>query len=564
VSGPSKRQRTVGKYVEAGLRYCEDVLDGTIPACKWVKRACERAYAEFYEPPEGLYFDCDAANAICAFIEGLPHIKGEWARRQELIQLEGWQCFVLIVPFGWMRDDGTRRFRTVYIEVPRKNAKSTLSAGVALYLFARDREPGAEVYSVATKREQARIVFDIARLMALRTSLPSVTVFRHNLHVLDTASLMQPLAAESSSLDGLNISGAVNDELHAWKKPELYDVIETATGSRLQPLIWNITTAGTNIGGICWNTRAYVTKILDGVIDDDTYFGCIWSIDDEDDWTSEATWKKANPNYGVSVYPMDLQSLAKKAAEVTSQQTAFLTKRLNVWCSAAQSWMNMQRWQKCGNGAFDLEDFRGQECYIGVDLASKNDIASVALLFPREIDGKRHWYSFVRHYLPEVAVRESANTSLYDGWVRSGFIRVTGGSVLDVDRIEAETLEIAEQYDLREVAFDPGHNSTQYGVHMDKEGLQVVEVRPTVLNFSEPMKWFEAWVSEGTWHHNADPVMTWMVSNVVFKPDFKDNIYPRKQNFDAKIDGVVATLMAINRAVAGDDEKVFDGDLAWV
>ena len=564
----SGRATQVGNHVDAGLTYCEKVSSGKIPACKWVKQAAKRHLDEFYDPPEGLHFDPNAAHQSVEFIQTLPHTKGEWSNRAELLALEPWQKFILTAVFGWMRDDGLRRFRTVYIEVPRKNGKSCLSAGVGLHMLRNDAEHGAEVYSVATKRDQARIVFDHARQMALRKDLLDVVPFRHNLHIDDPShpsvgSKFEPLSAEGSTMDGFNISCAINDELHAWQRRDVYDVLDTATGSRAQPLIWNITTAGSNLEGICYELREYVCRILDGVISDDTLFGCIWTIDEDDDWTSEAAWKKANPNYGVSVYPLDIKRLCKKAQEMPSEQNAFLTKRLNVWCNADEAWMNMQHWDQCANHDLRIEDFAGQECWLGVDLASKNDIASVAQLFRDTVAGEQHVYAFTRNYLPEAAVRESQNVGHYDGWRRSGRLVVTPGNILDIDAIEAECAQMAEDYNVIELAFDPLFNATQFGVHMAEHGLLVVEVRPSVLNFSEPMKWMEAYVLDDKWHHNGDPVMTWAVSNIVCHTDAKDNIFPNKPRRAAKIDPVIASLMAFNRLLAAGEGSIYDERGVW-
>jgi len=254
------------------------------------------------------------------------------------------------------------------------------------------------------------------------------------------------------------------------------------------------------------------------------------------------------------VYPMDMRALAKKARDVISQQNTFLTTRLNVWTAAAEAWMDMRQWEACRDDRMELEDFLGEPCYVGIDLASKIDMNSQAQLFSRTIDGEEHVFAFMRHWLPEEAVRDDVNNQ-YDGWVRAEYIRTTPGNVIDVDRIEDDTMEeIAGPYRLLELAVDPGHNSTQYGVHMAEQGITTIDVRPTVLNFSEAMKWLEAYVKDGRFHHNC-PVLTWMVSNVEVKRDHKDNIYPRKSSPDRKIDGVIALLMALNRLKLSQDKN---------
>ncbi len=563
--------REQAPHVAAAIGYAEDIVERRIPACRLTRLACQRFLTDLDLEDAAWHFDCEAAERPCRFIETLPHVKGEWAKRHELLVMEPWQCFGICNVFGWLHNEdthdengevlihgGTRRFRTWYEEVGRKNAKSTKAAAVGLYMLLEDGETGAEVYSAATTRNQAKITFNTARQMARkRTELP-LEVRVHNISYLEQASLFEALHAQGETLDGYNISCALCDELHAWKNRDVYNVLETATGSRLQPLMFNITTAGSDTSGICYELRGYLVRLLEGQIEDDSFFGVIYTLDKDDDWTDRDVWIKANPNLGVSVYPLDLENLCRKATEVVSQVNAFLTKRMNVWVNAAEAWMDMRRWEACHDAEMRLEHFAGEDTFAGLDLASKIDVNSMAQLFEREVDGQQHVYCFMRHWLPESAVLEDPNAQ-YDGWVRAGHMRTTPGNVVDVDQIEADTLEeIVGKFNLRELSVDPMHNSTQYGVHMAQQGIVVVDVRPTVLNFSEPMKWLEAYVKDGTFHHNC-PVLTWMVSNVEVKRDQKDNIYPRKGAANRKIDGVVALLMALNRLRA-QEATYFPGE----
>ncbi len=556
----------------AATRYAEQVVAKKIDACLFVRQACERQLNDL-ERNFGYVFDPDKAEAVCRSISKLPHVKGEWAARRELIRLEPWQAFGLTTVFGWVHPEdvhdrdgvllaraGQRRFRTAYEEVPRKNAKTTIAAGVGLYMTREDGEAGAEVYSNATTRNQARIVFDLARAMAQR-STAGWDVRAHVIADLETASKFAPLHAQGETLDGYNIHCAINDEVHAWKRRSVYEVIETATGARRQPLMFNITTAGNNLDGICYDLRAYTIRLLSGTITDESFFGIIYTIDQDEieHWQDRRVWKKANPNWGVSVYPMDIESLARKAVEVISEQNAFLTKRLNVWVNAAVAWMNMVHWHRGFDPRLKIEDFTGEPCWAGIDLASKIDVNSLAVVFKREIAGVVHHYVFMKHWLPEAAIAED-RFGQYDGWVRSGHITKTPGNVIDVDVIEEHTKEIATAHQVQELGVDPGHNSTQYAVHMAEAGLTVVDVRPTVMNFSEPMKWLEGWAKDGTVHFNC-PVLSWMVSNVVAKRDAKDNLYPRKDSPARKIDGVIALLIAINRMMAQDGGQHVEGQV---
>ena len=538
-------------------------LDPDAPACGLYEiLACRRFLDNLADEDAPWHLDADVAEFACRWIERLPHIKGEWAKRKELLVLQPWQCFNVVNVVGWLHNAdvfgpqgeqlvhaGTRRFNTAYTEVARKNAKSTLAAAIGLYFLEADGEAGAEVYSAATTRNQAKIVFNIANAMAKRSPHLALDVRVHNINRPQDGGIFEALHAQGETLDGYNIHLGINDELHAWKNRDVYNVIETATGSRLQPLMYNITTAGHDTSGICYELRTYLTRILKGEIQDESFFGIIYTLDKDDSWTDRALWRKANPNYNVSVYPMDLENRCRKAQQVVSQVNAFLTKRMNVWTSASEAWMDMRKWEACYDPSMDLEDFLGETCYAGADMASKIDVNSVAQIFERILDGKKHYYCFMRHYLPEAAIEDDPNGQ-YDGWVRAGHMRSTPGNVIDVDRIENDTLEeIAAPYHLAELGVDPGHNSTQYGVHMAQQGIVVVDVRPWVLNFSEPMKWIEAYVKDGTWHFCC-PVLTWMVGNVEVKRDHKDNIYPRKGNVARKIDGVIAVLIALNRLKA--------------
>jgi phage terminase large subunit-like protein len=542
----------VNAFVAAAEQYRGDVLTGRVPACSWVKRAAERQLRDLArqgEPDWPWRFDPEQAARPCEFISGLPHLKGKWARARELIRLEPWQCFILTTVFGWVhRDTGLRRFRRAYVEVPRKNGKSATSSGLLLYLLAADGEAGAEVYSAATTKDQARITFDDAKRMAERTPAMcralGVRVFEHHLAVPDVASVLKPLSAEGSTLDGLNIHGAVVDELHAHKTRAVYDVLDSGTGSRDQPVIWMITTAGSDRAGVCYEQRTHVTKILQSAVEDETFFGIVYTVDDGDAWDDPATWAKCNPNFGVSVLADDMEAAARKAASMPSALNGFLTKRLNVWVNADSAWMDMRAWDACADPTMREEDWLDAECFGGLDLASKVDIAAFMRIYRRGDD----YAVFGSYYLPERAV-ESGTNSQYDGWRRRGLLTVTDGEVTDYDRIEDDIVEVHDTRVVTAIGFDPAQATQLVGHLLDKQ-LPMIEIRPTVLNFSEPMKQLEALVLQGKLKHNGDPVLTWMVSNVVCHRDAKDNIYPRKERPENKIDGVVALITALNRAIA--------------
>jgi phage terminase large subunit-like protein len=570
-------------HVGRALQYAQEVVAGLIPACKWVKATCQRqlddlARAES-DPAWLYYFDADAAERACVFISLLRHVKGKWAGQR--IALEPFQDFSLSCVFGWKRkEDGLRRFRTVYEELPRKNAKSTKLAGVGLYMLAADDEWGAEVYSAATTREQARILFEIAQQMAridgeFRARF-QVEPLTHSLITRETSSKFVPLSAEGSSLDGLNVSCALIDELHAHKTRQVHDVLDSATGARAQPLIWKITTAGWNRAGVCYDQRIYLTKILNAVLkrhdglgykvdgdtaDDETFWGVIYTLDDGDDPLDETTWRKANPNYGISVDPEDMRRMATMAKVQSAALNEFLTKRLNVWVNADSAWMNMLAWDACADPDLREEDFRGEPCVAALDAAFKKDLFAKVKVFRRG----RDVYAFGRYYMPE-ALLERRGYEQIAAWARTGWIRTTPGDVLDIEVVREELLGSAacrrrgvedhrllgdlegdtQRFEVREIPFDPAQ-LTQFAAEMLEDGAPMVEMRPLVLNFSPAMKELDELVTGKLFHHNGDPVLAWAISNVVCHRDAKDNIYPRKDDADRKIDPAIALIMGIGR-----------------
>ena len=507
----------------------------------------------------------------CRFIELMPHIKGQWAKpvyedgmfRYAKIVLGDWQVFIEFNLFAWVhRDTGLRRFRRDYEEIARKNAKSTRLAARQLYLLTADGEPGAHCYSAATTGEQAREVFDVSRNMALREpdflSRFGVEVGRHEIVVPGSAGSYRPLNAEGSTLDGLNIHGGAVDEVHAHKKRDVWDVLDTATGARAQALLSAITTAGSDRAGICYELRTYTVKVLEGVIQDESWFGIIFTIDDADDWRDPKVWRKANPNLGVSVMTDDMEAACRKAEAMPSALNNFLTKRLNVWVNADSAWMDMRAWDRCANAKLTIDHIRHLPCWVPLDLASKVDIAAAPVLAHDAAADRWYVVSRGRFWLPERAIESGAN-SQYHGWVRAGWLVATPGEVTDYDLIEDQLRDDARTLaELREVPYDP-HQATQLSGHMLAEGLPMVEMRPTVLNFSEPMKMLEALVLQGKLEHDGSPVMTWMVSNVVCHLDAKDNIYPRKERPENKIDGVVSVIMGIGRAMVAQQAEPMPG-----
>lgn len=560
-------------FLSRATDYAESVVESRIVAGLFERLACKRFLDDLKRPltPEFPYrLDEKKGSRICEFIELLPHIKGEWARpvyqdgrlQYAKLKLEDWQIFAEFQLFGWVHArTGLRRFRRCYEEVARKNAKSTRIAARDLFLLTADGEPGAQVYNAATTGDQAREVFDVARNMALRVpeflARFGVDVGKHDITCVDTASSFKPLNAEGSTLDGLNVHAASIDELHAHKTRGVYDVLDTATGARSQPMVSMITTAGSDRSGICYEQRDYTIKVLQRTVIDESWFGIIYTIDDGDAWHDPAMWRKSNPNLGISVKLDDMEAACRKALATPSAQGNFLTKRLNVWVNADSAWLDMMAWDRCADKTLTLEKVKHLPCWIGLDLASTNDVAAKARWFyDAEAD---HHYLIPVFYLPATAVENGGN-SQYDGWRRGGYLNVNEGNSIDFKQIEIDLS--ADMCDLliREIPFDPWQ-ATYFSTRMLARGAPMVEYRQILPTMSEPMKQFEALILSGKLTHDGNPMMSWMMSNVVCHLDIKDNIYPKKDRPQNKIDGPVASIMALGRCLNGLPSNAHDGSL---
>lgn len=537
-------------------QYAHDVVNGKVVACKKVIKACERHLADLKR--DDIYFDEQEANRFFQFCGTLKHIKGVWD--DPYFKLEPWQKFVCGSLIGWKRKkDDLRRFRVAYIQLARKNAKSTMAAWLALYMLVADGEPGAEVYSAATKREQAKIVFNDAKAMARRqpTLAKMLGIHTLNIHNLSTSSKFEPLGADANTMDGLNVHCAIVDELHAHKTADVWNVLETATGSRRQPLLIAITTAGFE-RSVCIDKYNYCEQVLDGIHSDDAMFAYITEPDEGDDWKDETTWMKANPNYGVSVFPEQLERLCKQAQQIPSEQNNFLTKHLNKWVNQADRWIDLDVW-KANGGTYAEADLQGRECYGALDLASSRDISAFVLLFPPP-DKNTQWRAIYRFWVPEAQVsRRSQGTGEvkvpYDAWERDGWLLSTPGEVTDYDFIEHEIIKLSGIYDIKDIAFDPW-NATQIANNLESKGLELTQYRQGAVSFNEPMKKFEALLVEHKFNHGNHPAMNWMANNMVVRYDPNMNMAPDKGKAKDKIDGIVAVLMALGLAIRDNAEVI--------
>lgn len=573
------------KKLHPAEKYARDVVAGRVIACKWVKLAAKRHLNDLKTGHlRGLVFDRESAERVLDFFSLLRHSKGEWAG--EKVVLESWEQFILWVTFGWRRDKsdrwiermrdgrvqdtrGMRRFRTLYLEVGRKNGKTTLAAGIGMYMLTADREGGAEVYAAATKKDQALLTFTEAERMvgqspALRKRVRN---FKNNLHIPGTACKFEPLGSDSDSLDGLNSHCCIVDELHAHKHRGVWDKLRTSTGARRQPLMVAITTAGNDRASFCYEMHHYAQQVLSGKAeakDSDSFFGIIYSLDEGDDWEDERTWPKANPNLGVSKYWETMREEAAEARAIPSSLNAFKQLHLNIWVQAAVAWLPVEHWQKCAGerDALEFPDFLvGRVCYGGLDLASVSDVAAWVLDFPPLDEHDRHWV-LCRFFVPEESVikRSKSEGVKYDTWVEQGYIEATPGNVIDYKYILAQIGEDAQTYQLKEVAYDRYGAANIAQTLQDDMDITVVQMGQGFLSMSAPMKDLERMVMGHLFFHGDNPVLNWMADNVVVSSDPAGNIKPDKKKSKEKIDGITALVMAIARVMgnAGEQKSIYE------
>lgn len=553
-----------GCRVEA---YARDVVAGKVPACKWVRLACKRHLDDLANAPAlGLRWDTHAAQHALRFFDYLRHSKGRWNR--ERFVLAPWQAFIVGCLFGWKREDGTRRYRIAFIEVPRKNGKTTLAAAIGLYLLVCDREAGAEVYSAATKRDQAKLVFEDAK--ALVASCPGLAKrierYRYSLQIPSSRSKFEPLGADSDTLDGLNPFVAICYEIHAWKSRDLWDVLLTGMGAREQPLALAITTAGDFADSIYNELRSDAEQILEAVgqadgLRDDAVFAFIATVDAEDDWTDEAAWWKANPNLGVSLKIEELREVIGRAKRQPASQNKTKRNRLNIRTQALNAWLRLDQWDK-GGEPFDEEELKGKPCWGGLDLASKDDLNAFSLVFPwGDLRGRPVYRFKLWVWCPSDAEEFAAQKlrrKLFPWAPR--WVGFTEGQTADYPVIEETILGASRDYDLRAVAFDPwGAESTAQ--RLVAAGVKAFKFVQNTRYYNEPCCAFERAVIDGRVRHNGNPLFRWMVGNATAAMNGDGFIMPSKKKSRDKIDGLVASVMALGcnlRMPAEESESVYE------
>lgn len=532
-------------------KYAKDVLAGKIPAGRLAKLACKRFQDDLKKKKFAYYYSEEAADRAIKFMQRMPHTKGKWSAKKERLILEPWQCFIECNIFGWLRkSDNKRRFREVYEEVPRKNGKSVRLAARGLYLFCADGESGAEVYSGATTEKQSYEIFRPAWTMAhkekgLRDRF-SIEL-AGNPKNPGTMFMMQDMSKFETMIgkpgDGASPSAALIDEYHEHDSDIMVDTMRTGMGAREQPLLSIVTTAGTNMGGACYEKRRDIIRILEGYVKDETIFGIIYNLDDGDKWDDPKNLKKANPNYGVSVFEDFLLAQLAQARRSATVQNAFRTKHLNEWVGAKTAWMNMVAWQK-QQRPINEDDFLGVPCYMSVDLSSKKDVCAVNKTFLR--DG--NYYSFQKFFAPEQAAEENDK---YMEFVTQGCLELTDGAMIDQERIEEYLVDENEKFDVIDVSFDEWQADYMM-VRVTQKGITAIKFPFNTKHISEPMKNMEALILSGKYFHDGNPMMTWMIGNVAAKLDVRGNIFPNKERPNdprCKIDGVATCLMSLGRAI---------------
>lgn len=531
-------KKTILQDVE---QYVSDVLSGKKVAGKSEIAAVQRYVNDKKRALDcGFYLDTKAGEKAINFIQKLKHTKGKWAGK--FLLLAPWQKFIVFNLFAWRKADGTRRFRYAYVEVARKNGKTALAAGIALYMLFAEKEPRAEVYSVATVKDQAKLCFNDSVAIVKQTSLSQrMRVFRDSILYEQLGAYFKPLSSDDGIHDGYSPYCVIVDEYHAHKDNGMLDVMRSGMAARTQPLVFIITTAGFNKNYPCYAYRQNAKNVMNGIVEDDSLFAIIFEMDAEDDWTDPHCWAKANPNLGISV---DYEYLAGEVKDAQNRPEAVRgvkTKNLNMWVDAETTWILDEMWQKC-SGSLTLADVEGCKCWGGLDLSNISDITAFVLLF--EIEDKLALVP--KFWIPEDKLQEKiAKENVgFAEWVQKGYVTVTPGNILDYDFVKTDIMNLAEKYDVSSIAYDRW-NSSQTIIQLQDEGLEMSPFGQGYGSMSAPSKEFEKMVLAGKIEHFGNPVLRWMLASTAIQTDPAGNIKPDKRKSSQKIDGIVASIMAL-------------------
>lgn len=545
--------------IKQATAYPRAVVSGRTPAGRWVKAACARFLDDLErakDPDWPWIFEPSKALYPIVFAALMQNVKGPQAGQP--IKLLPYQKWLIANLFGFVdRVTGKRRFRQASIWMPKGNGKTTLAAILGLDVTFAENEGGAEGYSAAVSRDQAGIAFDAAKQMAEKTPAFrrqfGVEVHAKAIAQVRTGSSFKALSTNAKALDGLNLHFAVLDEIGNHKTSAVHDALITAMGKRAEPLLLAISTATDNTTGVGRQIWNYTEQVLSGALDDDRFFGVIYAADQDDDPWHETTWRKANPGWGVLVQPEAIRSLAKQALASPALQAAFKTRHLNIWVAAQHALFDSGAWTACVDPALTVESFAGEPCYVALDMAARTDIAAGIVLFPYEADdGKTSYAIFAKAWLPEAAVDGERNP-LYVQWAESGYLTVTPGETTDFEAIEEWLRGIGHDYDLRSCGYDP-YMLMQLSQRLRNEGFPMFEYRSSTLNFSEPTKLLDALMRERRIRHDGDPVLTWCIGNVVGHYDARNNVYPRRDSPEKKIDCAIAAIIALGISIAAEKD----------
>ena len=508
-------------------------------------------------------YDKDAADFAVMFIESLCHTKGTWAGKK--FELIDWQEQIIRDLFGTLKPNGYRQFNTAYVEIPKKQGKSELAAAVALLLCCGDGEERAEVYGCAADRQQATIVFDVAadmvRMCPALNKRVKILASQKRIIYTPTNSFYQVLSAEAYSKHGFNIHGVVFDELHTQPNRKLFDVMTKGSGdARMQPLYFLITTAGTDTNSICYETHQKAKDILDGRKIDPTFYPVIYGADESDDWTDPKVWRKANPSLDITVGIDKVEAACNSAKQNPGEENSFRQLRLNQWVKQAVRWMPMEKWDACAFPV-DEDELEGRVCYGGLDLSSTTDITAFVLVFP-PLDEDNKYIILPYFWVPEdtLDLRVRRDHVPYDVWERKGYVQTTEGNVVHYGYIEKFIERLGERFNIREIAFDRW-GAVQMVQNLEGMGFTVVPFGQGFKDMSPPTKELMKLVLEKRIAHGGHPVLRWMMDNIYIRTDPAGNIKADKEKSTEKIDGAVATIMALDRAIrCGNDagESVYD------
>ncbi len=530
-----------------GHQYALDVISKKVVACRYIVSACERYLRDLNNSEAVFYFDVEAASKYLRLVQKFEHVKGNWPTKH--IVYEPWQCWVFMNIIGFKnKDTNFRRFRVAHLEVARGAGKSLLASQMVLYFLALDNPAGNMISCVATKTDQARIVLDDARSMAMKNpsfiNANKVKVLAHKITHPESNSVARALSADYGGMDGLNDVLAVADELHQMRR-EVFEVITSGMSKRKDSLLLCITTAGSDTSSIGYFQSQFAKKVATGEVEDESFFSAVYTLDDDDYWADESVWIKANPNLEISVDIDSLRAKSEKALVSPSDIPNFKIKHLNLWISEANAFFDLRAWDNSSDPTLKIEDFRGKEVRIGLDMASHVDIASLGYVFKE----KDIYYLFDKSFLPEDTVKQK-NNPFYDHVISDGSLIQTKGAAISYDMFKKILREDRKTFRISEVNFDPW-NSTNLAQDLSDE-IEFVKFPMTTANLSEPMKRLDALMKEGKIRHNNSKLLRWCLSNVIAKEDANGNYFPRKSNEKQKIDPIVAILMALASWLAND------------